>query len=148
MARQKTFMVSLSDEQRERLESLITKGHASARVIRRAHTLLLGHEGHPNHQIARMLHIDDNTVSTTNKRFALEGLDAALSDRPRPGAERKLDGRGEAQLIAIACGKAPNGQARWSLRQLTQQLIQLQVVEDISYETVRRTLKKTHSNLG
>lgn len=148
MARPKTYVVSLSDAQREQLHALIAKGRESARTIRRAHTLLLADEGHSNQAIARMLHLTETTVHHTNRRFVAEGLDAALYDRPRPGAERKLDGRGEAHLIALACSTPPEGHACWSLRLLAERIVQLKIVESISHETVRQTLKKTRSNRG
>ena len=82
------------------------------------------------------------------KRFVEEGLEAALSERPRPGAARKLDGRQEAFLMALACSDAPEGKANWSMRMLAERLVELEVVDEISGETVRRTLKRGTSNRG
>ena len=82
-------------------------------------------------------------VERIRKRFVADGIERALNEDPRPGQKRKLDGRAEATLIATACSDAPEGHARWTLRLLAGKLVQLGVVDTISYETVRRTLKKT-----
>jgi len=131
-----------------RLRDVAQKGHAGARVIRRAQTLLLADEGYQNKEIAQVLGVASETVKNTNKRYAKEGLDSALHERPRPGHGRKLQGREEAQLIALACSDPPEGRARWSLRLLAERLVALEIVEEVSYQTVRRTLKKTRSNRG
>lgn len=148
MGRHRTYVVSLSEDERERLESLVSKGRESARVIRRAHALLQASEGRLNREIAEALRVCEQTVTNTAKAYATQGLDAALYEAPRPGAARKLDGRGEAQLIALTCGAPPEGQAQWSLRLLADRLVELEIVDTISYETVRETLKKTRSNRG
>ena len=82
------------------------------------------------------------------KRFVEEGLEAALSERPRPGAARKLDGRQEAFLMALACSDVPEGKGHWSMRMLAERLVELEVVDEISDETVRRTLKRGTSSHG
>ncbi len=88
-------------------------------------------------------------MERTRRRFVEGGLDRALNEDARPGQARKLDGRGEAQLVALACSERPdNQQARWSLRLLAEKLVELGVVEHISHETVRQTMKKTTSNRG
>lgn len=94
-------------------------------------------------QIAKVLDTSSATVGRVRQRFVEEGLEAALTERPRRGQTPKLSGRGEAQLIAVACSEAPEGQARWSLRRLADQAVELGLVETISHETVRRVLKKT-----
>ena len=94
--------------------------------------------------IAAWLHCHANTVVNIRKRFVEGGLDRALNEDPRPGQRRKLDGRGEAQLIAIACSKAPAGHDHWTVRLLAGKLVEMDVVESISHETVRLTLKKTN----
>jgi transposase len=144
----KHYVVHLSDDQRELLYAFIQKGTAPARTVRRAHTLLLADEQQPVQMIAAMLHTSAVTVTQTCKRFVTDGLDAALYDRPRPGSRRKLDGRQEAHLVALACSTPPAGRDRWSLRLLADRLVELGLIETISYATVRRVLKKTGSNPG
>lgn len=90
------------------------------------------------------LNVSRPCVERIRKRFVADGMERALNEDPRPGQKRKLDGRAEATLIATACTEAPEGHGHWSLRLLAGKLVQLQVVDSISYETVRRTLKKTN----
>jgi transposase len=137
------YVVHLSDDQRELLYALIQKGTAPARTVRRAHTLLLADEQQPVQTVAAMLHTSAVTVTQTCKRLLHMGLDAALYDRPRPGSRRKLDGRQEAHLVALACSTPPAGRDRWSLRLLADRMVELGLVEGLSYATVRRVLKKT-----
>tara|TARA_B100000315_G_C14173612_1_gene405673 strand:+ start:113 stop:559 length:447 start_codon:yes stop_codon:yes gene_type:complete len=148
MGRPRIYVVALSPGERKGLRDVSQKGHSGARVIRRAQTLLLADEGYENKEIARVLGVSSETVNRTNKRYVNEGLDSTLVERPRPGHGRKLSGRDEAQLVALACSDPPEGQTRWSLRLLADRLVELDIVEDISYQTVRRTLKKTRSNRG
>lgn len=144
----KTHVVTLSDDERAILRAHIQKGHGSARAIRRAHTLLLADERLQKQEIARMLHVSSVTVGNTCRRYVQGGLEKALVDDPRPGAERKLDGRQEAHLIALVCGDPPEGHEDWSLRLIADRVIELGMVEKISHETIRRLLKKTRSNPG
>jgi transposase len=137
------YVVHLSDDQRELLYALIQKGTAPARTVRRAHTLLLADEQQPVQTVAAVLHTSAVTVTQTCKRLLHMGLDAALYDRPRPGSRRKLDGRQEAHLVALACSTPPAGRDRWSLRLLADRMVELGLVEGLSYATVRRVLKKT-----
>ena len=148
MGRPRVYVVALAAEERKRLRDVSQKGHSGARVIRRAQTLLLADEGYENKEIARVLGVSSETVNRTNKRCVNEGLDSVLHERPRPGHGRKLSGRDEAQLIALACSDPPEGRTRWSLRLLAGRLVELGIAEDVSYQTVRRTLKKTRSNRG
>jgi transposase len=141
----KKYVVQLSDHFRGLLLALIQKGNAPPRPVRRAHTLLLADEQQPVQLIAAMLHTSAVTVTQTCKRFLQVGLEAALSERPRPGSRRKLDGRQEAHLVALACSRPPAGRDRWSLRLLADRVMELGIVEDISYATVRRVLKKKHA---
>jgi transposase len=141
----KHYVVQLNDPQRGRLCALIQKGNAAARTVRRAHTLLLADEQQPTQVIAAMLHTSAVTVTQTCKRFLTAGLEAALYDRPRPGSRRKLDGRQEAHLMALACSTPPAGRDRWSLRLLADRLVELGIIETVSYATVRRVLKKNHT---
>ena len=94
------------------------------------------------------LDTSSTTVERTRKRFVEGGLEKALNEDPRPGQQRKLDGRGEAHLIALACSQAPAGHSHWTLRLLAGKLVELGVVDSISHETVRQTLKKTRSSPG
>lgn len=120
----KKYVVQLSEHERGQLYALIQKGHASARTVRRAHTLLLADERHPTNTIAAMLHTSAVTVTQTCKRFLHAGLEAALYDQPRPGARRKLDGRQAAPLVALACSAPSAGRERWSLRLLADRIVE------------------------
>lgn len=148
----KKYVVDLSDEERERLEAITTKGESKARRLRRAHILLLADEGLLDREIARAIAWAMNaavtTVERTRKRFVEEGLEAALSERSRPGARRRLDGHQEAYLVALACSDPPEGKKRWSMQLLADRLVEVGMVEQISDETVRRTLKKGTLNRG
>ena len=137
----KLHPVELSDDER-RLHDLTRSGTAAARRIRRARTLLLADQGLPDRRIAAAVGCCVATVENLRRRFAAEGL-AALADRPRPGAARVLDAKGEALLEELARSAPPAGRATWSLRLLADRLVELQVVEAVSEETVRRALKKT-----
>jgi hypothetical protein len=109
----KKYVVDLSEEERERLEAITTKGTSKARRLRRAHILLLADEGLLDREIARTMNAAMSTVQRTRKRFVdSEGLEAALAERSRPGARRKLDGHQEAYLVALACSEAPEGKKR------------------------------------
>ena len=144
----KKYIVRLTKEERERLKALVSKGRTSARKIVRAQVLLKVDADGPNwtdEQAAEAFGIRANTAAEIRQRFVEEGLDRAL-DRKQPAdppRRRKLDGAGEARLIAMACGEPPEGRARWTLRLLAGQLVELAVVDGISHETVRQTLKKT-----
>jgi transposase len=144
----KKYVVDLNDDEEAQLQDLTTKGTSGARKIRRAHILLLADEGLIDKEIARAMSAAVTTVERVRKRFVEEGLEAALSERPRPGAARKLDGRQEAYLVALACSDPPEGKKRWSMRMLADKLVELEVVDEISNETVRRTLKRGASSHG
>ena len=147
MPRPKQYRVELSEKQRQQLQDCINKGHASARVIRRAHVLLLSAEDKADKAVATALHLNAQTVYQLRKRFVQEGLDAALYDKPRPGGKPKLDGKQEALLVALACSQ-PEARESWTMQLLADKLVELKVVDEISDETVRRTLKKTRSSRG
>lgn len=140
--RPQSYRVVLDEETRARLLLLIGQGNAPARVIRRAHSLLLSSEGKRDPEIAAALHEHYGTVARTRKRFCEEGLEAALHDKPRPGAMPKLDAAGEAHLIALACSTPPEGRAVWTMQLLADRLVELEVVDSISDEAVRRRLGK------
>jgi transposase len=139
----KKYIVNLTAEERDQLLDLIKKGTSSARKLARAHILLRADEGATDDEIAVALHVNRSTVERTRKKLVEGNLEWALSERPRPGAKRKLDLKQEAFLIATTCSEAPTGQARWTMQLLADELVSLGIVETISDETVRRTLKKT-----
>jgi transposase len=139
----KKYLINLSDEDRENLLQMTCKGTLKARQFKRAMILLKADEGLSDPQIMAALNVSRPCVERIRKRFVADGIERALNEDPRPGQRRKLDGRAEATLIATACSEAPEGHVRWTLRLLAGKLVQLQVVEAISHETVRRTLKKT-----
>jgi transposase len=146
----KRFIVTLTPEERERLEALSRSGKRSARTITRARVLLLADQGESgpsweDRRVAEALGCGQRTVERVRERFVSEGLDAALRQKApaRPPREPVLDGAAEARLIALACSATPDGRRAWTLRMLADKLVELEVVEAVSHETVRRTLKKT-----
>ena len=150
-----TYIVTLTSEEREQLIEISRTGtHAAKKII---HALILLNvdrsvpaiERQTNEEICKVLKIGMRTIDRVKKRFVEEGFEAALKMAPTSRVYDKLvDGDMEAHLIALACGDAPKGYARWSLRLLADKLVELQIVESISHETVRRTLKKTNLSLG
>jgi hypothetical protein len=149
------FPVLLTDEQRERLEGITRNGHAPAKKIQHARLLLLSDGNRPGGRlsrtgIAQVLGMHVNTVDRIRKRFVLEGEQPAVDRKPRatPPIPPKIDGRVEAELIAICCGPAPEGRARWTLKLLTAELVKRKVVTQVCAETVRKALKKTSCSLG
>ena len=142
------YIVTLTSEERERLTGLVSKRQDKAYRIKHANLLLAVDENGPNlssQEAAKAFSCHLNTVTNLCQRFVEQGLEAALERKKRqtPPTPRKLDGRGEAQLIALACRQPPDGCSRWALRLLADELVELGVVESISHETVRQTLKKT-----
>ena len=140
---QKKYLINLSAEEQRGLIELTNKGTTKARKFKRAMILLKADEGQTDPQIMAALNVSRPCVERVRKRFVADGMERALNEDPRPGQRRKLDGRAEATLIATACSDAPDGHEHWTLRLLAGQLVQLGVVNAISHETVRRTLKKT-----
>jgi|SRR5215208_1588150 len=129
------YVVDLSKEEKERLEELTTKGTTTgARRLRRAHILLPANEGMIDQQIARVLNSSLSTVERVRKRFVEEGLEAALSERARLGGilRRKLDGKAEAYLLALACGEPPEGRQRWTMQMLADRIVEVGLVERMS----------------
>ena len=144
----KKYLINLTQEECETLLGMTSKGVVKARQMKRAMILLKAVEGLSDPQIMAALNVSRPCVERVRKRFFEDGLERALNEDPRPGCKRKLDGRAEAQLIATACTEAPQGHEHWTLRMLAGHLVELGVVETISHETVRRTLKKMISNPG
>ena len=144
----KVYHVNLTDSERESLTQLIRRGKPSARKVTRARILMLADANKADEEIKVVLQTSVPTIYRTRKRFVEEGLAAALEEKPRSGAPRRLNGKQEAYLIALACSKPPTGYEHWSLRLLTDRLVELQVVDRISDETVRLRLKKAQLSLG
>jgi transposase len=148
------YVVRLTSEERQELEGLVKRGKVAAAKRRRAQILLTadaGSEGSgwTDEQVAEALDVGSMTVHRVRKAFVEEGLEPAVCGRPiGRRRSRKLDGAAEARLIAVACGPPPEGRARWTLQLLADKLVELQVVDSISDDTVQRTLKKTTSSRG
>lgn len=134
------YIVELSEAERDQLEGLLRGGCKKVRVVKRAQILLASTQSDPDEELAANLATSTSTIRRTRKRFVLEGLDAALSERERPGARRKLTGREEAILVAVACSRPPPGRAKWTLELLGDELVRLTEHETVSKDTVRRRL--------
>lgn len=143
----KKYIVDLTADEREHLLQLIRRGKHSSRKVMRARILIKADEGLTDKQISAVLNTSVPTVERTRRRFVEESL-GALDERPRPGQRRKLNTKGEAHLIAIACSTPPGGRDRWTLRLLADKIVELRFADSFSHETVRRVLKKTRSSPG
>ena len=139
----KKYIVTLTNEERQELLALTGAGKLSARKMKRAQILLKADENWKDKDIIAALNTSRSTVERIRKRYVEGGLDKALNEDPRPGAKRKLDGRAEAHLIALACSDPPDDSDHWALRLLADELIKPGMVESISHEAVRQYLKKT-----
>lgn len=142
----------LSDEQQAHLENLIRSGNAPARVQTRARILLhtdrsQGHE-RADLEVAQAVRVNPATVVRTRKKFLDEGMDAALYDKPRPGALPKITGDVEAKLVTLACSDPPLGRGRWTLRLLAETMVELGYIESISNVAIGKRLKKTNLSPG
>jgi transposase len=144
----KLYHVRLSDEERAYLQGLTSKGKSSARKLNRARVLLLVDAGKRDQEIRDAVGVKASFVERTRQRFAEGGMERALNDQPRPGRKPKLDGKQEAFLVALNCSDAPDGQETWTLRLLADRMVELQMVEEISHETIRQVLKKTSLSPG
>lgn len=142
------YLVTLTAEERQQLLDLTHQNKVSTRRFKRAQILLLADDGHRDETIAQMLYVGESTVHRTRQKFVDGGVEFALSEAPRFGGKRKLDGKAEAFLVATACSAPPNGKAEWTMQMLADRLVEVNLVEQISDETVRRTLKKTTSSPG
>ena len=145
------YLVVLKEEQRQQLEKITWSGRASARQMKRAQ-ILLKSDVQVNWSYERIMEAFDVsavTIAKVRKTFVEQGLEVALQrKKPDREYEHALDGEGEAHLIALACSEPPAGRAKWSLRLLQDRFVKLGHADSISYETIRRVLKKTNSNLG
>ena len=136
------YKVELNESERTHLKEIASRGETSARKVKRALVLLKADEGLIDRDIASGLMISASTVGRVRTRFVKEGLDSTLNERPRPGQKRKLDGRQEAHLIAVACSDAPEGHADWTLQLIADKAVAMGFAGSISLETVRQILKK------
>ncbi len=145
----KRYVVRLTDREREELRRMVSKGRGAAYKIRHANILLLADADGPgwtDARIAQAVGVHSFTVRNVRQRLVQRGLEGALArkEQQRPSRQRLLDGKKEAELIALACSAPPEGRTRWTLHLLADRLVELEIVESISHETVRQTLKKTH----
>jgi transposase len=151
----KKYKVTLTADERQALHDLVAAGKAAAKKLAHARILLKA-DAAPDGpawtdaRIAEAVEVNRTTVEQVRQRFVEQGLAAALvrKKQDRPSRERKLDGAGEARLVTLACSEPPQGRAAWTLRLLADRLVELQVVDTISTETVRQVLKKTNSSRG
>jgi transposase len=142
----KRYVVALTDDERAALEQ--EAGPLTRRQRYRAQVLLGADAGETDEEIADEVGVSPGTVANVRRRFVAGGLDAALNDRPRPGAAPVLDGKAEAIIIATACSPVPEGRATWTARMLANRLVEMQVVESVSEDTILRVLKKVTSSRG
>ena len=148
------YPVTRTTPERKYLKQLPAAGTAPARTLTHARSLLKADQGPDgpgwvDDAIAEAVEVSQPTVARVRKQFVEDGLEAALNRRaPRRLYQRKLDGAQAARLIAVACSTPPEGFARWSLRLLADRLVELEIVEDVSYQTIRRVLKKTSFSRG
>ena len=148
----KMYIVTLTSEERATLRELISSGKAAARKLSHARILLKADSSEPSPgwndaAISQALDVGTATVERVRKRFVEEGLELGRRS-PRREYKRKLDGDGEAHLIALACSESPQGSARWTLRLLADRMVALEYIDELSYQTVRRVLKKANLSLG
>jgi transposase len=139
--------VKLKPKERKGLKQLISKGTEKVRKITRCRILLMAHEGKTDTYIMETLEVARNTIRTVRARYIQEGLEAAINEQPRPGAPKKFTGRQRAKITAIACSKPPEGRSRWTLRLIADKVVELEMADDISHQTVKRILKKTNLSL-
>jgi transposase len=149
----KKYIVGLSEKEQKYLEQFTTTGKHAAYQINHARILLKANingegGGWRDADIQAALDISLRTIERVRQRFVEEGLEASLKHRPGAGRKRQVQGEQEAHLIALRCSQPPQGQARWTLRLLADQMVELGYAEAISHETVRQTLKKMNFNPG
>ena len=151
----KKYIVTLTEEERKFLGEIVSKGtHRSQKILNALILLGCDSGGHQkkrstNEEMARVLNISMKKIDRVKKRFVEEGLEVALSGRKGDRIyAKKADGDFEAHLVALSCGEPPEGFARWSLRMLADKVVELEYIDSISHEAVRRILKKTKSNPG
>lgn len=143
----KRHVVELTEDDRAALEQLEAEP-LTRRQRYRVQILLYAHAGDTDEEIAHELGVSIGTAANVRRRYAAGGLDAALNDKPRPGAKPILDGKAQAIVIAVACSPTPHGRATWTARMIAERLVELQVVEGVSEDTILRVLKKANSSRG
>jgi hypothetical protein len=150
----KIYRVTLTTEEREALTALVNKGKGAAGKLKRARILLMADEAQDNGgwkdaDIIQALHTSRSTVERTREKCVEMGVEAAINHtQPKRTKPKVLDGAAEARLVQLACSSAPDGRENWTLQLLADKLIELEIVETVSYETVRTTLKKMNLSLG
>lgn len=149
----KSYIIALSEAEQQYLQDFTTTGKRGARQINHARILLKADVnqtggGFCDSQIHEAIGVSVRTIERVRQRFVEEGLDAAIKQRSGSGRKRKMQGEQEAHLIALRCSKPPVGHARWTLRLLADQMVELGYIDELSHETVRGTLKKMHCSLG
>ena len=145
----KKYIVKLSSLEKKELQSMISSGKHSAKKLLKARVLLKADQGWNDQKIAGSLDVTTRTLENMRKQFVEDGFDNFLQGRYSQRTYfRKLDGKQEAQLITVACSETPEGRDRWTLNMLANEMVRLEYVDDISYETVRRTLKKRLKTLA
>lgn len=142
------YWVTLSPDEQATLSALTSQGQLSARKMKRAQILMAAHKKHTDDAIATIVGVGLSTVHRTRQKFIEGGIEFALNERPRPGGTKKLDSKAEALLIATACSEPPEGRCQWTMQLLADRMVELQVVDSLSDETVRRTLQKNSLSLG
>lgn len=145
---EKLYHIQLTPEQRKSLRKTVRIGRNKAKVIMHAHILLKSDEGKTDKEIAELLYIGEETVRRVRQRFCNDGLEMALHGKPYPPGEPSLTDEQEAYLIALACSDPPEGRSRWTVELLTERMVTDKVIDSISREKVRLTLKKTNSSPG
>lgn len=140
--------VSLTEQEYALLQNYVATGVHSARSIKRAQILLAAHNNRSGPWIATHVQVSKATVYNIRRRYCQQGLEAALHEKARSGAPRKLDGRGEARFTALACSQPPDGRQRWTLRLLADKVVEMRLVDSVSPASVQAWLKKTTSNPG
>jgi len=143
----KSHTVKLTRQQQQWLQKIVKSGSENARKITRCRILLSADNGKTDVQIAEALDVSPGTIYNVRRRYSQAGIKHAICENPRPGQPAKITGKAMAEITAIACSKAPQGYARWSLRLLAGRIVQLNIVESISYQSVRTILKKTNLSL-
>ena len=144
----KRYHVTLTQEELDTINSILSKGKHSAQKRNRAQTLLLAHQGWIDAKIADAVPMTVRAVELLRQRFVEEGFETTLFGKPRGHRQRCLDGRAEARLLALACSPKPEGHKRWTIRLLRNHLVAELELDDLSHETVRQTLKKMKPSLG
>lgn len=144
----KKYIVDLNEDEVYKLQSIIKKGKHKARTITRANILLMADEDETDQAIADIFRVHVATVQRTREKFVIGGLDFALKDESHPPKPKKLDEKQEAFLIATACSNPPQGRVRWTMQLLADHLVSVGIIDSISDETVRQTLKKMKLNRG